>query len=94
MNTCRFEMRIKKTGRFQCAVKFGFSGWAYLWAHNDINDPCADCPLKIEGKPLVVVGEIKSSDFGEVAGKRIRRKDWDEIHARGYDIRSNGYFKK
>jgi hypothetical protein len=93
--TCRFEMQIKKTGRFHCAAQFGPNGWAYLWTHaEDFRDPCIGCPIKIEGRPLVVSGEIRSKDFSEIAGKRIRGKDWDEIERRGYRITVKGLVKE
>ena len=93
MNTCRFELQIKNTKQFQCAAKFGFDGWAYSWQHEEWRDPCIDCPIKINGRPLVVDGEVKSRDFGEVAGRQIRARDWKEIHKRGYEIKRNGICK-
>jgi hypothetical protein len=91
--TCRFEIRIRKTQRFQCAAKFGFDGHAYLWAHDDLHDPCPGCPIMIEGKLSVIEHELKPAEFASVAGKRIRRTDWIEIERRGYKIARSGIEK-
>lgn len=91
---CRFELQIKRSKWFHCAAKFGPSGWAYLWAHDDLHDPCDNCPIKIDGKPIIIAGELKSTDFPIVAGKHIRRKDWIEIERRGYAITINGLTKR
>jgi hypothetical protein len=92
--TCRFELQIKETNRFHCAAKFGPNGWAYTWTHaEEISDPCIGCPIKIDGKPLIVPIEIPSGMFGVVAGKQIRRKDWKEIEQRGYTVTMKGLVK-
>ena len=52
-------------------------GWAYLWWHDGLRDPCP-CKKKIDGKPLVVDHELKSAEFWEISGKRIRGRDWEE----------------
>lgn len=78
---CKFEMQIKNTNKFQCAVKFGSNGWAYLWSHNGLNDPCEDCKYKTKGVPIEVEKELKSNDFWEQSGKLITEKDWKFIES-------------
>ena len=80
MSDCRFELKIKDSKYFQCAAAFGFNGWAYLWRHDEpMQNPCNDCEIKINGNPLVVAGEIRACDWGEIAGGRIRACDWEKI---------------
>jgi hypothetical protein len=91
MDTCKFEIQIKNY--FYCCIRDGARGWAFLWRHDGVSDPCIDCPLKMEGKPQVVDFEIKSGDWGWVAGARIHAKDWKEFEERGYGVGVKGMYK-
>lgn len=82
---CRFEIFIKRDKKFYCAVRNGHNGWAYLWAHDDLHDPCKGCKLFVAGNPTVVSNQIGSKEFMTIAGELIREKDWINILKIGMD---------
>lgn len=74
MKTCRFELTLPN-GLFHCAADE--HGWAWLWEHDEINDPCP-CEKFIEGEPTKLEHELKSTEFWKVAGELIREEDWEK----------------
>lgn len=89
--SCRFELRVKGVDEFKCAIRFGFDGWAYIWSHKKgIRDICRGCEFSTPGRPLLLDKHVPVADWGDIAGKRIRAKDWIDLEKRGYEMTRSG----
>ena len=74
--SCKFEIQIGDTDKFQCAADV--NGWAWIWSHEKWRNPCTGCDKRINGKPARVDHELRAADFFPFACSIIKAQDWKE----------------
>ena len=84
--TCRFRLMLSRgyfEGFFHCAAIS--DDWMHLWSNDpdDLTFRFGDCENHITGEPLMIDHELTQAEFYQVAGERIRMRDWNEWGRRG-----------